>query len=142
MLLMDNTKYLTTALLTAILMGCASYQPKPITSSDAMAAFEARTLDSPGLKSFIQQNGADKTKAWPPSSWDLNLLTLSALYYSPDLDVARAHWGVVKAGIITAGTIPNPGLGLSTKPNASFGTSPLPLAWNLDIPVQTAGKRG
>lgn len=142
MLQMDYTKLLTTAILTAILVGCASYQPKPINSSDAIADFEARNLDSPGLKYFIRQNSKDKTKAWPPSSWDLNLLTLAALYYSPDLDVARAQWGVVKAGTITAGTIPNPGLGLSTKPNASFGTSPWPLAWNLDIPVETAGKRG
>lgn len=142
MLLMDYKKHLTTAILTAILVGCASYQPKPINSSDAIAGFEARNLDSPGLKNFIQQNSEDKTKAWPPSSWDLNLLTLAALYYSPDLDMARAQWGVVKAGTITAGTIPNPGLGLSTKPNASFGTSPWPLAWNLNIPVVTASKRG
>ncbi len=129
-------------MLVAMLTGCAGYQPKPIVSSDAMAALEARTLDDIGLKNFIRQNSENKTGDWPPAPWNLNLLTLAALYYSPDLDVARAQWGVVKAGAITAGTIPNPGLGLSTKPNASLGTSPWPLAWNLDIPVETAGKRG
>ncbi len=143
MLLMDYTKHLTAAILTAILMGCASYQPKPIASSDAMAAFEARTLDSPSLKNFIQQNSENKTRAWPLTSWDLNLLTLAALYYSPNLDVARAQWGVVKAGGATAEMRPNPGLGLLTKPaNTVSGISSWPLGWNLDIPVEIAGKRG
>ena len=141
-LLMDYKKHLTTAIAAAILMGCASYQPKPIIPSDVVAGFESRNLDNPGLKHFIQQNSKDNPKTWPPSSWDLSVLTLAALYYSPDLDVARAQWGVVKAGTITAGALPNPGLGLSTKANTSFGTSPWPLAWNLDIPVETAGKRG
>ena len=35
--------------------------------------------------------------------WDLRLLTCSAYFYSPDLQVARAQWAVTKAGIITAG---------------------------------------
>lgn len=126
-----------------LLASCASYTPKPIVASDTMAVFEARTLDSPGLKNFILQNSGNKTSNWPPATWDLNLLTLAALYYSPDLDVARAQWGMVKAGIISAGMIPNPGLGLSTQPaNAISGISPWPLGWNLDIPVETAGKRG
>ena len=124
-------------------VSCTSYTPKPIVSSDAMAAFEARTLNDIGLKNFIRHNSENKTSNWPLASWDFNLLTLAALYYSPDLDVARAQWGIVKAGEITAGMIPNPGLGLSTQPvSAIYGTSPWPLGWNLDIPVETAGKRG
>jgi cobalt-zinc-cadmium efflux system outer membrane protein len=143
MLLMDYIKHLTMVMLTVILMGCASYQPKPIVSSDAMAAFEARTFDSPSLKNFIQKNSEDKTRIWPLTAWDLNLLTLAALYYSPDLDVARAQWGVVKAGGATAEMIPNPGLGLVTQPaNTVSGISSWPLGWNLDIPIEIAGKRG
>ena len=126
-----------------LLASCASYTPKPIVASDTMAVFEARTLDSHGLKNFILQNSENKTSNWPPTSWDLNLLTLAALYYSPDLDVARAQWGMVKAGAITAGMMPNPALGLSTQPSTTVsGISSWPLGWNLDIPVETAGKRG
>lgn len=133
-----------------LLAGCTGYTAKPIVTSDTMVIFEARTLDDIGLRNFIRQNDENKTGNWPPAVWDLNLLTMAALYYSPDLDVARAQWGVVKAGVITAGTIPNPGLGLSTQPvnaipgifNAIPGVSPWPLGWNLDIPVETAGKRG
>lgn len=143
MLLIDYIKYPTIVMLTVILMGCASYQPKPIVSSDAMAAFEARTLDSHSLKNFIQKNSEDKTRIWPLTSWDLNLLTLAALYYSPDLDVARAQWGVVKTGSATAEMIPNPGLGLVTQPaNTVSSISSWPLGWNLDIPIEIAGKRG
>lgn len=126
-----------------LLVSCTSYTPKAIVSSNAMAAFEARTFDGPGLKNFIQQNSENKAMNWPPTFWDLNLLTLAALYYSPDLDVARAQWSVVKAGVISAGMVPNPALGLSTQPSTTIsGTSPWPLGWNLDIPVETAGKRG
>ena len=38
------------------------------------------------------------------------MLTLTAMYYHPDLDVARAEWQVAEAGKITAGQRPNPSI--------------------------------
>lgn len=126
----------------ALLLGCSSFQSKSIVPRDTATAFEARTLDSPGLRDFVRQNGKDVT-TWPLTSWDASLLTLAAFYYHPDLDVARAQWGVAQAGIVSAGTVPNPGLSLSTQPASTISrASALPFGWNLDIPIETAGKRG
>jgi len=81
---------------------------------------------------------------WPPAKWDFSTLTLVAFYYHPSLDLARAQWNLAKAGVTTAGGRPNPVLSLvpGYSINPSFGVSPwLPLA-SLDVPIETAGKRG
>ena len=123
--------------------GCVAYVPKPITASAVMGDFETRRLDAPELKDFLQARQG--VKDWPPKAWDLHALTLAAFYYNPDLDVARAQWGVAQAGRITAGELPNPTLGLlmgynSTSP-VSEVTPWIPEA-SLEIPIETAGKRG
>lgn len=81
---------------------------------------------------------------WPPEKWDLSMLTLAAFYYNPDLDVARARWEVAKAEVITAGGRPNPTAGFTPdyRSNEEAGISPWTLSFNLNIPVETAGKRG
>ena len=69
---------------------CVRYTPKPVTAAKTLDDFEARRLDSPDLLQFLEKNG---NPARPPKAWDLEALTLVALYYHPDLDVARAQWG-------------------------------------------------
>lgn len=116
-----------------LLAGCASFQPRPIEPSTTAAAFEARTLDTPALKQFMEQNLYREITPWPPQSWDLTLLTLVAFYYHPDLDVARAKLDVADAAVITAGGRPNPGLSSSAQYNREVfvGTSHWALGWNL-----------
>lgn len=130
--------------LTLLITGCVSFHPKPLSPSETASAFEARTLDNPGLKAFLEANLHHELTPWPLKSWDFSMLTLAAFYYHPDLDVARAKWGVAEAVVITAGGRPNPGLGLSPQFNAdaAAGISPWTLGFNLDIPIETAGKRG
>ena len=123
--------------------GCIAYKPKPITAAAVMGDFEVRRLDAPDLKDFLQARQG--VKEWPPKTWDLHALTLTAFYYHPDLDVARAQWGTAQAGRITAGESPNPTLGLlmgynSTSPVSEI-TPWIPEA-SLEIPIETAGKRG
>ncbi len=127
-----------------LISGCATYHPKPLAPDQIASALEARTLDSPGLREFIQQNLKREVAPWPPASWDLTMLSLAAFYYHPDLDVARAEWAVTRAGVITAGGRPNPNLGTTFQYNAdaSAGVSPWTLGFNFDIPIETAGKRG
>jgi outer membrane protein TolC len=136
-----GAKFAAAVLSGVIAVGCVHYQPRPITAEATVEDFEARRLDTPEIKTFlVEQVGVDR---WPPSTWDLEALTLAALYFSPDLDVARARWGVSEAGTITAGARPDPSL------NASIGydsTTELIRPWIpevvLSLPVETAGKRG
>ena len=124
--------------------GCASFKPQSISPAASAAAYESRTLDDPELRAFIERNTKRELAAWPPSQWNLELLTLAAYYYNPDLDVARAKWGVAQAGELTAGMRPNPTINANVQRNADTpsGTSPWTLGLNLDIPIETAGKRG
>jgi cobalt-zinc-cadmium efflux system outer membrane protein len=120
--------------------GCIRYQPRPVLASRTLEEFETRTLDSPSLVEFFRG-----MEPWPPASWDLKSLTLAALFYHPDLDVARAQWGVAEAGRITAGERPNPAAGVLMGYNSTTSVSEvspwIPEA-ALDIPIETAGKRG
>lgn len=135
---------ISSCLIVVFLSACTSFQPQPLSPADTIAAYESRTLDNPGLQAFIKKNIQSELAAWPLPQWDFDLLTLVALYYHPDLDVARAKWGVAQAGLSTAGMRPNPSINLNAQRNADApgGTSPWTLGLNLDIPVVTAGKRG
>lgn len=127
-----------------LLAGCARYHSQPLSPAQTAARLEARSLDAPGLKHFLELNLHHDLRDWPVKRWDFNTLAFVAYYYHPSLDVARAQWRVSQAEIITAGGRPNPTV--SAMPGYSFnapsGTIPwLPLG-TLDIPIETAGKRG
>ncbi len=127
--------------LAVAMTGCAHYEAKPLVARDAAAAWDQRSLDTPELRHFLEQNLHREFAEWPPRAWDFDTLTLAAFYYHPDLDVARAKWGVAEAGKITAGQRPNPTVALSPTYNT---TTPPPwiLGLDFDIPIETAGKRG
>ena len=138
------SRYIAGLALVALLSsGCVRYHPRPISAGRSLDDFEARGLNSTELKEFFQAREAART--WPLDSWDLRSLTLAAFYYHPDLDVARAQWGVAKAGIKTAGERPNPSvsglLGYNRTTPSSEVTPWIPEIV-LDIPIEIAGKRG
>ena len=126
-----------------LLTGCAArkYHAAPISPPATADKFEVRSLNDPGLREFITKNLARPPESWPPNAWDPAELTLAALYFHPDLNVARAGVKVAEAGIITAGARPNPSVrvapGGSTSPENPwlFGTT-------FTLPIVTAGKRG
>jgi outer membrane protein TolC len=131
-----------------LLTGCAHFEAKPLSPDQTAAQFEARSLDDPGLKTFVERNlaGAKNLSPlrWPLAEWDFETLTLVALYYHPSLDVARAQWAVAEAGIKTAGARPNPAASLAPQyaSNSPSGESPWIAALTFDATIETAGKRG
>jgi outer membrane protein TolC len=134
-------KFAILLVLITCLAGCARFEPKPISSSRNADLFESRTLTAEGLRAYLETNGL--AGAWPREVWNLQALTLAAFYYHPDLDVARAHWATAKAGEKTAGERPNPTINVAPAYNT---TTAVPSPWlvtaTLDIPIETAGKRG
>jgi outer membrane protein, heavy metal efflux system len=123
--------------------GCVGYHPRPLSAEAEAGNFGRRTLDDPGLESFAASLLPARPDSWPPESWGLTDLTLAAFYYHPALDVARAQWAQAQARRLIAGERQNPSLNLTPGYNTTLSTpSPwLPLAV-LDVPLQTAGKRG
>jgi cobalt-zinc-cadmium efflux system outer membrane protein len=139
----EIVKALWLGFLILLASSCIRFQPKPITAVQTLDDFEARKLDSAEIKDFLQSQPG--IGAWPPASWDLKALTLAALYYHPDMDIARAQWGIAQAGRITAGELLNPAASVLVGYNSTTPVSEI-TPWipeaALEIPIETFGKRG
>lgn len=128
-------------LVGVVVAGCAHYHVRPMAPAKVAADFEERSLNDAGLGAFLATNGV--SGEWPRRAWDLESLTLAAFYFSPELDVARAQAATARAGVRTAKEVPNPALNVTPGYDVTTLTpSPwIPLGF-LDIPIETAGKRG
>src|SRR5712692_7684317 len=120
------------------LTGCATrkYKPAAISPAETASRLESRSLEDGDLREFLEKNLGHQLSPWPVKSWDLKELTLAALYFSPELEIARARTEAAQAAVITAGARPNPSL--SVQPGIP---SPYLFSLDLDFPVETAGKR-
>lgn len=128
----------------AVLSGCTAYHAQPIAPAALAQQFEQRSLASEKLHAYVSREMGRDIAPWPPTRWNPETLTLAAFYYSPALDVARAQWETAKAGIEVADAVPNPVLQLPFQyntPNPGPG-SPFTIGAALDIPIETAHKRG
>lgn len=128
----------------ALLNGCAHYEARPLVPAQTAASLEARSLASPELRQFLTNSLGHDLAEWPPKVWDFETLTWVAFHYHPSLDVARAQWDVARGGTKTAAGRPNPTV--SATPgynfNAASGVSPWFPGLTVDVPIETAGKRG
>ncbi|WP_432258070.1 TolC family protein [Cupriavidus sp. TMH.W2] len=129
-----------------LLTACAfdRYDPRPLSTASVADAYTARSLQSPELHEFIQRHYPRAAEVWPPNQWDLESLTLAALYFNPELEVSRSRLATTEAAVTTAAQRPNPTLQLPFQRtlNPKGGDSPWTLGIALDIPIETAGKRG
>lgn len=110
------------SLLALLLVGCAapqSYTPAPIDARQAFTTYTRQNLDDPALRDFLQAHG-QTIDAWPQHRWDLTALTLAALFFNPELLVAKARWRLQKTDETIAGQRINP-------------TFNLPLGWYVDL---------
>lgn len=133
-----------TFLVLGMLTGCARFESRPLSPNQTVAALENRSLEDPQLRVFLETNRHSALPDWPLRNWDFETLTLAAFYLQPSLEVARAQWQVAEAAVQTAGGRPNPVLSLDPgyTLNPGSGVSPwIPLT-AVDIPIETAGKRG
>lgn len=127
-----------------LLAGCVRFEDKPIAPAASAEALESRSLSDPAFRKFLETNLHRELTSWPLQQVDLPIATLAAFYFHPSLDVARAQWASVRAGESTAGARPNPVLGVTPgySANPPKGVSPWFPSVTLDVPIETAGKRG
>ncbi len=124
--------------------GCQHYVDQPLAADKTAARLLDRTLTSPELRQFLQENTGRDFTAWPPKAWDFETLNWVALYYNPSLEVARAQWALARGSIVTGAERPNPSVNFSPGYdfNPAAGTiSPWFLGGSFDVPIETAGKR-
>lgn len=129
-------------LLSLTLTGCARFEDHPLNPADSAARIEARSLSSAGLRNFINSVPVNKTKQ-PAKAWDIDRLTLAAIYYHPDLALARAQAETTDAATTTAAQRPNPSVNVSPTWISNLATTVAPwiIASYISIPIETAGKR-
>ena len=123
--------------------GCARFQDRPLNQADSAVRIEARTLSSPALREFIDSMVGHRA-AWPFKTWDIDRLTLAAIYYHPDLAIAKAQAETADAAITTAAQRPNPSITVTPTWITNLATAAVPwiAASAINIPIETAGKRG
>lgn len=129
-----------------LLSACAfqRYEARPISAEGIVNGLSTNSLSSPELRSFVQAHYRPAEPTWPPRQWNLDTLTLAAFFFNPELEAARAKLATMEAGQLTAAQRPNPVLQfpLQRTLNPKNGDSPWTLGVALDIPIETAGRRG
>ena len=131
--------------MVCIFCGCASYNPEPLNPSEVARQFDSRSLTNLGLCAYLDANAAAHPSVCPPTDWNLERLTLGGFYFSPAMAVAAAQVRSADAAIVSAGARPNPVVGLG--PQYDVRSTPNFTPWalgffSLDLPIETAGKRG
>src|SRR5260370_9843219 len=108
----QTKKVILFCLLILQLTGCAvrKYRPVAISPAETASRLEARSLQDPGLRKFLERNLGRQLTPWPPQRWDVNTLTLAALYFSPEMEMARARAEAAESAFVTTGPRPNPSL--------------------------------
>ena len=125
-------------LITGLLAGCAAqrYKPSPIVPSTTATQFESRSLADPGLRAFEERSLGHPLSPWPLQRWDLQSLSLAALYFNPALDMARARLATAEGAVVTADSRPNP-----TFDFVPGVPTPYLLTQDVLFMVETLGKR-
>lgn len=124
------------------LSGCSRlYQAQPIPQQENIETIQQATPTQEDFRKFVAEYYPNSP--WPISAWDIDSLTLSALFFHPSLKVAKSDYAVALAGITAAGLRPNIGLnGQLDKSNQANGDiSPWAYGLLVNIPVVTANKR-
>lgn len=113
------------------------FNPCPVSAEHSSAEFGKRCLNDSRLKDFLAEQGALNLP------WGVDKLSLVAVYFHPDVALARAEANEVAARLETARMRPNPVFTFS--PQFASLRAPAFTPWflgaNLQVPIETAGKR-
>jgi cobalt-zinc-cadmium efflux system outer membrane protein len=122
--------------------GFQTYQAKPVQSVQSASRYLAHDPNNPDFHQYLITQGYPENQL-PIKQWGLRELTLSALFFHPQLDLARAQWRAAVSGEISAAQKPNLGVSTNIKNHSQHdgGISPWTYGLGIDIPVETAGKR-
>jgi cobalt-zinc-cadmium efflux system outer membrane protein len=128
--------------LVAVLVACSTPAPEPVDSAQSLNDLQARSLQDPRLQRFISTARAHEPSQ-SRADWDLARLTLAALYFHPDLSIARSELGLAQAQALTARARPNPGLvaTLGAGAGGEFFSSPWIVGAAVDLLLESGDRR-
>ena len=135
-----------------LLAGCQSYEPAPLDISDYRAGLDVRLIDTEPVTAFAQRL-ADEGEDVPARFDPANGISYAegevlALFYNPDLRIARLEAGVAMATRDTAGLWEDPVFGFDgaeiVSPSSPFefglmGSLTIPISGRLEVEKDRAG---
>ncbi|NOT13999.1 MAG: TolC family protein [Methylotenera sp.] len=133
------------AVLTLIMLNACSvqsYQAKPINTAEISAKIESKNPDSPAFGEYLHQEGYNK-QPFPIQRWGVDELAYCALFFHPNLEVARAKWRAAQVNeqAATEKAMPSLNSQIAHSNNANQDISPYALGLSIDMPIETANKR-
>ncbi len=125
------------ATLLVTMAGCSTltYQPRPLDVEALPAEYAKRSIQADALRRFVAANGYP-VELWPPAEWGLHQLTLAALFFSPEIETARARAGVARADLAAAGQ--RSGLSARIVPEYHSRTNEDSGPWSLGLELEIA----
>lgn len=138
-----NERILNTALLCLITVACSTTPAtKPLNDKATVSRILAKDPASPAFNQYLSQQGLSQ-ESIPLKAWDIDTLTLSALFHHTKLDVAKQELALAKLAIKSAGVkkppIINAEIAHSNQKNDDI--KPWAYGLSLDIPIATNNKR-
>lgn len=117
-------------------LGCATFHAKPLIPEQSLEKITHRTLKNAQLMHLSHPENTSTQR------WNIDQLTLAALFYHPDFALAQQQISLAEAAKITAAQRPNPSINLSPTFISNISSvMPWLLAGSVSIPIETAGKR-
>lgn len=118
------------------------YQPKPLDPVAINQKLQAKDVNSPQFQQYLLNNNYP-AKQWPIQTWGLDELVYCALFFNPNLNVARAQLRAAELAQNTAAerALPTANGNIAHSNQANDDIRPYALGLSIDIPVETANKR-
>lgn len=122
--------------------GFQEYIAKPLNSAEISEKFAKRNVNDQQFHAFLIANGY-AAEQLPLQQWGTDDLIYCALFFNPNLDVARAQWRSAEAAKMTAANrrLPNLNTKYGKSNNANDEISPYTYTLSIDLPIETANKR-
>lgn len=122
--------------------GFQEYVAKPIDKAAITKKITSRHANDIQFNQYLMNNGYSAEQL-PIKQWTLNDLIYCALFFNPNLDVARAQWRSAEAAKLTAAEmrLPTVSGNYAKSNNASEEISPHAYGLSIDLPIETANKR-
>lgn len=126
------------------LIGCQSYQPRPLDLPAYIDAWRGRTPDSPGVAAFARQLA--ESGITDPSSMEagdglsLGKAEIVALVFNPDLRLARLRAGVAAAAADNAGLWDDPVIGVEIERIVESAAEPWVIASAIGFTLPISGR--
>lgn len=130
--------------LTSLISACTfqQYQAKPLDQVAINARLKAKDPSDPQFRQYLIGNGY-AVENFPIHRWGLEELVYAALFFNPDLDVARAQWKAAESAKSSAAirNVPTISGNIAHSNQANGDIRPYALGLSIDIPIERANKR-